>query len=266
MAGPAASLSILDRTDGSATYRCPSTGFNILSSVNAPIELPGRRDALKPEEATVEVFVKPGAGQGGVGEQHAKEIIRNMLGKLILGREKGFPRRGVVVTLAVIGGEGVERGDSVSREAIGIWIGLSTDEAGWTQYLTMLPALLHASLLALLSACVPLSMTFTATVLAVDRSGEIIPEPSAQAARAAESLHVLAFSSKGHLLLNESQGAFDFDTWEKVHQRASTLCRGTQNGDVAMGGDANGQPLEGFVRETVEDKIHRDYAWKIDAV
>lgn len=118
MVGPTASLSTLDRSDGSATYRCPSTGFNILSSVNAPIELPGRRDALKPEEATVEVFVKPGAGQGGVGEQYAKEIIRNMLAKLILGREKGFPRRGVVVTLAVIGGESVERGDSVSRDPL----------------------------------------------------------------------------------------------------------------------------------------------------
>ena len=134
----------------------------------------------------------------------------------------------------------------------------------------MLPALLHASLLALLSASVPLSMTFTATVLAVDRAGEIIPEPSVQAANSAESLHALAFSSKGHLLLNESQGAFDFDTWEQVYQRAGTLCRGTQvggsDGDVAMGGDGDGQPLEGFIRETVEDKIHHDYAWKIDAV
>lgn len=137
------------------------------------------------------------------------------------------------------------------------------------QYLTMLPALLHATLLALLSASVPLSMTYTATVLAVDNSGEIVAEPNSKVARAAESLHALAFSSKGHLLLNESQGAFDFDTWEKVHQRAITLCRGTQtgasDGDVAMGGDASGKPLEGFVRETVEDKIHHDYAWKIDA-
>lgn len=134
----------------------------------------------------------------------------------------------------------------------------------------MLPALLHASLLALLSASVPLSMTFTATVLAVNESGKIIPEPSVQIASSAESLHALAFSSKGHLLLNESQGTFDFDTWEQVHQRAVKLCRGMQvggsDGDVAMGGDGDGQPLEGFIRETVEDKIHHDYAWKIDAV
>lgn len=116
MVGPAASFNPLSRTDGSASYQCPSTGFNILSSVNAPIELPGRRDALKPEEATVEVFVKPGTGQGGVGEQYAKEIIKNMLAKLVLGREKGLPRRGIVVTLAVIGGESVGRGDPVSGD------------------------------------------------------------------------------------------------------------------------------------------------------
>lgn len=112
-------------------------------------------------------------------------------------------------------------------------------------------------------------MTFSATVLAVTKSGEIVPEPSVQTAKTAASLHVLAFSSKGHLLLNESQGAFDFDTWERVHERALTLCRGQaggSDGDVAMAENGDGQPLEGFIRETVEDKIHRDYAWKIDEV
>ena len=134
----------------------------------------------------------------------------------------------------------------------------------------MLPALLHTSLLALLSAAVPLSMTFTATVLSVTASGEIIREPSPKDASAATSLHVLAFSSKGHLLLNESQGKFDFDTWERVHQRALAICRGSQivgsDGDIAMVEDTDGRPLEEFVRESVEDKIHHDYAWKIDAV
>lgn len=115
MVGPAVSLAPLSRTDGSASYRCPSTGFNILGSVNAPVELPGRRDAQKPEEATVEVFVKPGTAPPGVGEQYVNRLLKTMLGKMVLGREKGFPRRGVVVTLAVVGGESVARGDSVSK-------------------------------------------------------------------------------------------------------------------------------------------------------
>ena len=108
-----ASLSPLNRADGSASYTCPSTGYNILSSVNGPIELPGRRDALKPEETTFEVFVKPGTAPAAVGERYVEGILRTALGRLILGREKGFPRRGVVLTLAVVGGGYVGRGDSV---------------------------------------------------------------------------------------------------------------------------------------------------------
>jgi hypothetical protein len=84
--------------------------------VNAPIELPGRRDALKPEDATIEVFVKPGTAPGGVGERHIEGILRGALGRIILGREKGYPRRGVVITLAIVGGDSVGRGASVSRQ------------------------------------------------------------------------------------------------------------------------------------------------------
>ncbi|GKZ93135.1 hypothetical protein AnigIFM59636_006200 [Aspergillus niger] len=248
MVGPTATLTPLARADGSASYLCPSTGSNILGSVNAPVELPGRRDALKPEEATVEVFVKPGTAPAGVGERYVEGIIKGVLGRLILGRERGYPRRGVVVTLAIVGGGSVGRGES---------------------YLTLLPALLHTALLALLSAAVPLSMTFSATVLAVSASGDITREPSTEQAATAKSLHALAFSSKGHLLLNESSGAFDFETWERVHQRASAICQGTPavgtDGDTAMVEDVDGQPLEGIMRESIEDQIHRDYAWKIDA-
>jgi exosome complex component RRP46 len=118
MVGPTASLSTLNRADGSASFKCPTTGCNVLGSVNAPIELPGRRDALKPEEATVEVFVKPGNTTAGVGERYVEGILRTMLQKVILGRERGFARRGVVITLAIIGGDAVERGDSVSSRAI----------------------------------------------------------------------------------------------------------------------------------------------------
>jgi hypothetical protein len=116
MGGPIASLNPLSRADGSASYQCPSTGSNILGSVNAPIELPGRRDALKPEEATLEVFVKPGTAPGGIGERYVEGILKGALGRLVLGREKGYARRGVVITLAVVGGESVERGGSVSQQ------------------------------------------------------------------------------------------------------------------------------------------------------
>lgn len=114
MVNPTASLSHLNRADGSATYKCPATGYNILSAVNGPVELPARREALKPEEATVDVFVKPGTTTGGVGERAVENHLRSVLGKIVLGREKGFARRGVIVTLNIVGGENVQRGDSVS--------------------------------------------------------------------------------------------------------------------------------------------------------
>ncbi|KAJ5103957.1 hypothetical protein N7532_004486 [Penicillium argentinense] len=248
MVGPTASLSTLNRADGSASYKCPATGYDVLGAVNGPIELPARRDALKPEDATVEVFVKPGNTTAGVGERYVEGILRSVLGKVILGRERGFPRRGVVITLAIVGGDAVERGDS---------------------YLTILPALLHTSLLALLSAAVPLSMTFSATLLGVTKSGEIMPDLSAADAKTAVSRHVLAFSSKNHLLLNESEGRFDFNTWEQVRERALSICQELtmpgSDGDVAMGDESDGSKVDGFVRETVEDRLRRDYTWKIDS-
>lgn len=118
MVGPSASLSSLNRADGSASYKCPSTGYDVLAAVIAPIELPARRDALKPEEATIEVFVKPGNSPAGVGERHVEGILRSVLGEVILGRERGFPRRGVVITLAIVGGKSAERGDSVSDDYV----------------------------------------------------------------------------------------------------------------------------------------------------
>lgn len=58
--------------------------------------------------------MKPGTAPGGVGERYVEGIIKTMLGRVILGREKGYARRGVVLTLAIVGGDSVGRGDSVS--------------------------------------------------------------------------------------------------------------------------------------------------------
>ncbi|KAH8692598.1 putative exosome complex subunit Rrp46 [Talaromyces proteolyticus] len=248
MAEPIASLSPLSRSDGSAAYNCPASGFQILAAVTGPVELPGRRDAQKPEEATLEVLVKPGTAQGAIGERYVEDILKTLLGRVVLGRDKGFPRRGIVITLLVLGGSGggkIQRGES---------------------YLPILPALLHAALLALLSAAIPMSMTYTAVALAVTNANQIVRDPSPSECKTAKSLHTLAFSSKGHLLLNESQGSFDFDTWDLVYDRAYSICRGTKvsgaDGDVAMGEKPS---LESVIREVVEDKIYKDYAWAIDA-
>lgn len=58
---PTVLLSHLHRTDGSATFS--QNGYTVIGSVNGPIEVQ-RRDEL-PEEAAVDVTVRPAAGVGG---------------------------------------------------------------------------------------------------------------------------------------------------------------------------------------------------------
>ena len=59
---PSASLSHLYKTDGSATFS--HNGYTIIGAVNGPIELQ-RRDEL-PEEAAIEIIVRPATGVGGM--------------------------------------------------------------------------------------------------------------------------------------------------------------------------------------------------------
>lgn len=58
---PEARLSHLQSADGSATFSY--AGYTIIGAVNGPIEVQ-RRDEL-PEEAVVDVVVRPAAGVGG---------------------------------------------------------------------------------------------------------------------------------------------------------------------------------------------------------
>ena len=62
MAGPEVTLTHLNRADGSATYT--HLGYSIIGAVNGPIEVQ-RRDE-QPEDATLEVNVRPAVGVGSV--------------------------------------------------------------------------------------------------------------------------------------------------------------------------------------------------------
>ena len=56
-----AKLAPLRRADGSAGFSC--NGYSVLAAINGPIEVQ-RRDEL-PEEAALEVTVRPATGIGG---------------------------------------------------------------------------------------------------------------------------------------------------------------------------------------------------------
>lgn len=57
---PSAELGILKGADGSASFS--SNGISVLASVNGPLEVQ-RRDEI-PDEAAIEVVVRPAAGVG----------------------------------------------------------------------------------------------------------------------------------------------------------------------------------------------------------
>ena len=59
---PTALLAPLPRADGSAEFS--HNGYTVLGAVNGPIEVQ-RRDEL-PEEAAIDVIVRPAAGVGGM--------------------------------------------------------------------------------------------------------------------------------------------------------------------------------------------------------
>ncbi|KAK5624655.1 hypothetical protein RRF57_000371 [Xylaria bambusicola] len=63
---PEALLSHLHKTDGSATYSY--AGYTVVGAVNGPIESQ-KRDEL-PEEAIIDVIVRPAAGVGGMLKTH----------------------------------------------------------------------------------------------------------------------------------------------------------------------------------------------------
>lgn len=73
MAIPDVALTHLHRADGSATYI--HGGYSIVGAINGPVEV-SRRDE-QPEEATIEVNIRPAMG---VGSEHSqKSKVNNRL-------------------------------------------------------------------------------------------------------------------------------------------------------------------------------------------
>lgn len=239
-------LSPLHRADGSATYS--KSGYSVIAAVNGPIDVQ-RRDEL-PEEAAIDVAVRPAAGVGGLQERHFESIIQNTLRHVIL--VSAHPRTLIHFVLQIV----------TSPEDSSVASSLPQAASN----LPVLPALLHASILALLSTSIPLSMTLTATLVAVSSKGTLIHDPSVQQVKLASSVHVLAFSSHGNLLVVESEGDFTIDTWERVHQKVKLICHG-EEGDESESEDesmnSNDTPkLEIVLKDAVERKIAKEQRWK----
>ncbi|KUJ22723.1 uncharacterized protein LY89DRAFT_728842 [Mollisia scopiformis] len=248
---PTALLSHLHRTDGSATFS--QNGYTVIGAVNGPLEA-GRREEL-PEEAVVDVIVRPAAGVAGTRERQLESILQSTLRQIIL--INNFPRSLIQVTLQITSTPENENAGSKLVQA--------------ASNLPILPALLQTAILALLSASMPLTMTATSAFLALTSDGSarsIITNPTIVQCESADSVHVLAFTSHGDLLVAESEGSFSLQDWETVFKAAKSICCDDSKTNVDHSvmqdgelGDEKGGMMN-FVKSTLQTKITADLHWK----
>ncbi|KAL7945866.1 ribosomal protein S5 domain 2-type protein [Trichoderma barbatum] len=247
MAPPTAELSHLPKADGSANFSFG--GYTITAAVNGPVEAQ-RRDE-NPFEALVDVNVRPAAGVGGTAERQLEAILQPALRHLIPVRN--FPRCVIQVTLQVMEApENAYVNTKVLQPRLNLGI---------------IPALLHAAILGLLTATIPLKTVASATCLAITNADEstVKVDPTPAEIDQARSVHVLGFTANRDLLLVESEGSFSADEWDMVLQRAEKVCCRNQEteSDAEMGGyGAESENVQQFMRSVLEAKAAEGLHWR----
>lgn len=194
----------------------------------------------------------------GPKERHLESLIHATLRDIVLTHM--HPRTLIQITLQIVNTP--EQENTLPASFVRFHHAFSASHVVLTQpqALSPLPALLNAAILAFLSASIPLTSTFTSTLLAVQPSGAISVNPAPKLILSASSTHVFAFSSTGKLILDLSEGEFNIDAWEKAHDKAKEECCKEQLGEDAM---EEGKPsLQGFVERVVETRVEKERAWK----
>ena len=123
-------------------------------------------------------------------------------------------------------------------------------------------------MLALLSTSLPLMMTIATAVIVIDSEDGLISDPSPEDLEAASSIHIFSFSNHGDLLITESDGNFDQDTWRAAHDMALQMCTGSK-GEGSNVDDVDMESIErvslrDVLKDTVQAKVAADLKWKED--
>ena len=111
-------------------------------------------------------------------------------------------------------------------------------------------------------------MTLTVALVAVDSNDALMIKPSTEKINLASSIHVLAFSSHGDLLVAESEGDFTIDTWDEIYQKARLICYGEERDEsgsekISMKSD-DVSNLDTVLKDAVERKVAKEQIWKKD--
>ncbi|KAG5974211.1 hypothetical protein E4U55_000070 [Claviceps digitariae] len=244
---PLAELASLPKADGSASFS--HCGYAVTAAVNGPIEAP-RRDE-NPFEALIDVVVRPAAGVGGTAERQLEAIVQAALRQLIPVRD--FPRCMIQVTLQVM-----ETPKNAYHNEKLVQAQLN---------LTIIPVLLHAALLGLLTAAVPLKAIAVATTLAISAdNNNLVVEPSIEEASKAKSVHVLAFTSSDEVLLAESSGSFSIEEWDKILETGQRICCQDEasgiGAEISEASNVQSASIKSFIRSVLEKKTTADLHWK----
>jgi len=259
-----ASLGTLNSADGSSTVTI--FGFTVTGSVNGPIEVQ-RRDEL-PEEAAIEVNIRPASGVHSPREAHLEALVHSTLRSVIL--VDRFPRTLIQVTLQVLAEPQEGRP----------WKYLVKSAAG---DLLLLPTLLQAALMAVIDANVPLDTIYTTALVAA------MPKPTVPESASLEdieelrdelvdvtclspavgydlsravSLHVFSFTRDEKLVFNESEGSFGFQTWESAFVSASKACRVDSIQEDSMQVDGEPTSTQDWLKKAVVEKVMKDNRWR----
>lgn len=113
-------------------------------------------------------------------------------------------------------------------------------------------------------------MTATAVLLALsehESTPNITLHPTVVEIERASSIHVLAFTSHGDLLLAESEGDFSMSQWDSVYDRAKAACCGSIAADgIDIMRDGGEDEDEGgmmqFIKSTLQKKVETDMHWR----
>jgi exosome complex component RRP46 len=110
-------------------------------------------------------------------------------------------------------------------------------------------------------------MTLTSVLLALtsDRTSRtILRNPTLAQLESADSVHVLAFTSHGELLVAESQGNFTIEDWDEAYEVGKHLCCDEIDGDI-MQTDTLDEKVGGmdmFLKSALREKVEGDLHWK----
>ncbi len=113
-------------------------------------------------------------------------------------------------------------------------------------------------------------MTLTSVLLALTSDGtakSIIRNPSLIQSQGADSIHVRAFTSRGDLLVAESEGSFTIGDWDEVYEAGRAVCceDSKQTDDHEMQDEELDEKAGGmvtFINSTLQAKIAADLHWK----